>query len=101
MDGFPVHAAIVGGKIIRRENGAANDHRVGGIRVAADHRSRWSRPPYATLPSYKPKAAFISVNTWVFSIVPLNGAEPEPAAYSLTSPPPCDSLDQRTPVSWW
>jgi len=49
---------------------------------------------------YNPNAAFIKSNTRVFSIVPLNGAEPAPAAYSFTSPPPCDSLDQRIPVSW-
>jgi len=49
---------------------------------------------------YSPNAAFIKSNTRVFSIVPLNGADPAPAAYSFTSPPPCDSLDQRIPASW-
>jgi hypothetical protein len=30
VDGFAVHAAIVSRKIMRRDNGAGSDHRVGG-----------------------------------------------------------------------
>jgi len=30
VDGYAVHAAMVGREIIRRENGAGNDHRVEG-----------------------------------------------------------------------